>query len=79
MVQREERNALRLPRRVDTSQAEVDLVTALIQRHGLQAELGGPILLLGERFRIDHPQRDLAISLTLIGMQQLLNAPCIVA
>ncbi len=42
-------------------QAEVELPAGGAQRHAAHAELGGAILFLGERLRIDHVQTQLAI------------------
>ncbi|MNO68781.1 hypothetical protein D3C76_596210 [compost metagenome] len=79
VVQREERDGLGIVQRIGAGQTEVDLLAALVQRHRLQAELGGAVFLFGERLRIDDMQPDLAASLALVGLEQLLDTPGVVA
>ena len=78
LIQREERNDLRAALGVGSSQTEVDLVAALVQRYRLQAELGRAVLLLGKRLRVDHVQLELAAGSTLIGLEHLLDTTRVV-
>ena len=57
LIQREERDDLRIALGIGAGQPEVDLVTALVERYRLQAELGGAVFFLGERLRINHVQQ----------------------
>jgi len=79
LIQREERDDLRIALGIGAGQPEVDLVTALVERYRLQAELGGAVFFLGERLRIDHVQLELAARGALIGTQHLLDPTRVVA
>ncbi len=79
LVQREERNGLGMALGIGAGEAEIDLVAAAIQGHRLQAELCGTVLFLGERLRVDHLQLELATGRPLVGPQQLLDPPRIIA
>ncbi len=59
---------------VGAGQAEVHRLAARRHRDGLQAELGGAILVLGERFRIDHAQAQLALGVLGHFFQQLADS-----
>ncbi len=79
LVQREKRNGLGMALGIGAGEAEIDLVAAAIQGHRLQPELCGAVLFLGERLRVDHLQLELATGRPLVGPQQLLDPPRIVA
>jgi len=54
------------------------LPSALVP-HRLQDELGGAVLLLGERLRVDDVQFELAAGGALVGLEHLLDAARVVA
>ena len=79
LIEREEGYDLDSVQGVAAGQAEVQVVAALLQGNSLQAELGGLVLVLGERLGIDHLQANPAVRLALVGTQQFFDAPGVVA
>ena len=79
MLQRKERNHFTLSQLVGACQTKVQVIAGLVQRYGLQTKFGGAVFSFRERLRVNDVQANLAISLTLVFLQHLLDALGIVA